>query len=703
MTATVRLARDDDLAVAAATVLAGIAGPQAVPRDDQLAAARALAVEGRRALVVQATGWGKSAVYWMATRALRDAGAGPTMVVSPLLALMRDQVDAAERAGLRAATINSANIDQWQEVQAALAAGEVDVLLTSPERLANPRFAAEVLPWLLPSLGMLVIDEAHCISSWGHDFRPDYRRIAALLAARPDLPVLATTATANHRVTADVSEQLGADTLVLRGTLARESLHLGATGRLGVLEAFAWVDTSLGALPGSGIVYVATPQRATDLTAFLRERGHDVRAYHGQVEAAERLEIEEALRGNRLKAVVATSALGMGYDKPDLGFVVHVGSPSSPVDYYQQVGRAGRALDTAVVVLIPTPEDARLWQYFATATIPREEDAAAVLAALAGAGESAQVPAQVPALSLETGIPEGRLEFCLKVLAVDGAVERTREGWVGTGRPWTYDSERYAALLAAREHEADLMRAYARSARCLDSVLREALDDPATQPCGRCSACTGGLPGGLAGAPDPESVRAARDHLRGIDVVLAPRRMWTPGLRRSGRIRADLAAEEGRALAFAADPAWPEVEPFMYGPDHDAPPWLVDGLVAVLARWRTTWPARPSLVVPVPSTTKPRLVQSLAAGIGDIGALPVADVLAVNGSPSPRDLSTKARAAFQEPRIGVRPGVDLAGETVLLVDDRWRTGWTATLAAAVLREAGAQHVLPLVVHRQPAG
>jgi ATP-dependent DNA helicase RecQ len=697
----VRAARStpEGLLNAASEVLAGIAGPDARPRADQLAAAESLAVEGRRALVVQATGWGKSAVYWMATRALRDAGAGTTLVVSPLLALMRDQVDAASRSGLRAVTINSSNVDEWSGLQQELAAGTVDVLLTSPERLANPRFAAEVMPWLLPTLGLLVIDEAHCISSWGHDFRPDYRRIAALLVQRPDLPVLATTATANDRVTADVSEQLGDDTLVLRGTLARDSLHLAATSRLGLIEAFAWVDEALPLLPGSGIVYVPTPQRAQDLVAFLRERGHDVRAYHGQLEAQERLNIEEALRANRVKAVVATSALGMGYDKPDLGFVVHVGSPGSPVDYYQQVGRAGRALDTALVVLIPTPEDQRLWRYFATATIPRAEDAAAVLDVLSAAVE----PVQVPGLSLETGIAEGRLEFLLKVLAVEGAVERTAGGWVATGTPWAYDAERYEALLAAREHEADLMRAYARSARCLDSVLRDALDDPAAEPCGRCSACTGAMPGGLPMEPAADHVQAAREFLRGIDVILEPRKMWSPGLSRSGRIRPELAVARGRALAFAADPGWPDVEPFLHGPDQPAPDWLVDGVVEVLRRWREHWPARPTAIVPLPSTGHPQLISSLAGAISRIGGIPVFDAVTVSGFPSDRELSTKARAAYQEPRLGVATGVDLGGETVLLLDDYLRTGWTVTLAGALLREAGAAHVLPLVVHKRPGG
>ncbi len=688
------------LDAAAARVLAGIAGPQARPRADQLAAAAALAVDGRRALVVQATGWGKSAVYWMAARALRDAGGGPTLVVSPLLALMRNQVEAAERSGLRAATINSSNVDDWGDVLADLAADRLDVLLTSPERLANPRFAAEVLPGLIARVGLLVIDEAHCISSWGHDFRPDYRRITTVLMSRPDLPVLATTATANDRVTRDVAEQLGAQTLVLRGTLARHSLHLTALPQLGLIEAYAWVDQFLPALQGSGIVYASTVRSASDLARFLAARGHEVRAYHGQLETAERAQIEDLLRENRLKAVVATSALGMGYDKPDLGFVVHIGSPGSPVDYYQQVGRAGRALDTAQVVLIPTPADEGIWRYFATASVPRSEDASAVLAAL---GESAE-PLSVPRLAAITGVRDSRLELLLKVLAVDGAVERSTGGWTATGRPWSYDHERYAALAAAREHEASLMREYARSRRCLDAVLREALDDPSGADCGRCSVCTGRVPARLAAKPDAEHVAAALAFMRGVDNELTPRGMWAPGLPWTGRITPTLALQPGRALAFADDPVWPQAAPLVAAPDEAPPAWVVEAVVAVLGRWRSEWVARPTVVVPVPSTRHPERVRGLAEQVAGIGRLPVREALSIIGTPTAADVSAKARAAAQAGRLSVAEGIgpgDLDGEVVLLVDDTWRTGWTATICAALLRGAGARAVLPLVVHHQP--
>jgi ATP-dependent DNA helicase RecQ len=387
----------------------------------------------------------------------------------------------------------------------------------------------------------------------------------------------------------------------------------------------------------------------------------------------------------------------MGYDKPDLGFVVHVGSPGSPVDYYQQVGRAGRALDTAQVVLIPTPADEDIWRYFATASIPKEEDAHAVIAELRASGASMSVAA----LEAATGVRRGRLELLVKVLAVEGAVERTMDGWAATGVAWTYDRERYAALLAAREHEAALMRSYARSVRCLEGVLRESLDDPAASDCGRCSVCTGRLPAGLGSQPSPENVRVALEFLRGADVVLEPRRMWAAGLAWSGRIGSGLAIQPGRALAFANDPAWPSALELVGGRDLAVTADVADGLTQVLSRWRAQWIERPTVIVPVPSARHPELVGSLAQAIGAVGLVPVVDALQVDGPTGDADASARARAKVQGDRLSLLPGVSLDGETVLLVDDTWRTGWTATIAGALLREAGANHVLPLVIHQRP--
>src|SRR6188472_3661784 len=351
-------------------------------RDDQWTAIEALAVHRRRSLVVQRTGWGKSAVYFVSTLLLREQGAGPTVIVSPLLALMRNQIAAAERAGIRAVTINSTNMEDWQPIQDAIRAGEVDVLLVSPERLNNPGFRDEVLPRLAATCGLLVVDEAHCISDWGHDFRPDYRRIRTLLQDLPEgIPVLATTATANTRVTDDVAEQLGqldrdgagtlGDVLVLRGTLDRESLRLGVVRLRTAEQRLAWLADHLAEQPGSGIVYCLTVAATQEVAGYLRSRGHDVHAYSGQTDPTERQALEADLVAGRVKALIATSALGMGFDA-SLGFVVNMGAPASPVAYYQQVGRAGRGTDEATVVLLPAIEDRDIWSYFGSLAFPRE-------------------------------------------------------------------------------------------------------------------------------------------------------------------------------------------------------------------------------------------------------------------------------------------------------------------------------------------
>ena len=669
-------------------VIAAAAGPDARPRPDQVRAVDELVERLRRVLVVQATGWGKSAVYWAATAALRGRGRGPTLVVSPLLALMRDQIAAAERAGLRADTINSTNADDWSRVLDELRADRLDLLLVSPERLANPRFADE-LPDLLARCGLLVIDEAHCVSDWGFDFRPDYQRLTRiLLRLSPDTPVLATTATANERVTADVAAQLGSDTVTLRGSLARASLRLSVVPGLSTLEGYAWVADALAAMPGSGIVYVLTVAETERLAAFLRDRGIDAEAYSGQTQNRE--ELEDRLRRNDIKALVATSALGMGYDKPDLAFCVHLGSPSSPVAYYQQVGRAGRALDDAVAALVPGASDERIWEYFATAGIPTDDQVRRVLGVL-DAG-----PQSLPAIEAATGIRRGRLETLLKILAVDDVVARDPAGWREGARPWVYDVAKWTELRRVRSAEADLMRRYAHGEGCLMQFLQQALDDPDPHPCGRCSVCTGDLPT-PGSRPEPDTVAAAQRFFRGQDVVVEPRKLWPSGLPgRKGRITGLL---PGRALAFADDPAWAEALAQLWQHDAAAPAEVLDGLVEVLRRWSRSW-ERPVAVVPMPSRRFPELVGSVAAHLARIGRLPLVDALEVSGPPPSTEVSSAVRVRDLLARTGCRDGVRLDGP-ILLIDDVIRTRWTVTVAAALLVDAGATRVLPLAVHQLP--
>ena len=677
----------ESAAALARTIAAG-AGPDARPREDQLRAVVELVEHRSRVLVVQATGWGKSAVYWAATAALRELGIGPTLVVSPLLALMRDQIAAASRAGLRAATINSTNVDEWSGVLDDLRSGTLDVLLISPERLANPGFAAQ-LPALLSECGLLVIDEAHCVSDWGFDFRPDYQRLTrTLLQLAPNTPVLATTATANQRVTVDVAAQLGPETVTLRGSLARASLRLAVVPGLSTLEGYAWVAEALQMLPGSGIVYVLTVAETERLTAFLVDQGMDVAAYSGQSDNRETL--EGRLRGNEIKALVATSALGMGYDKPDLAFCIHLGSPASPVAYYQQVGRAGRALEDAIAVLVPGPPDERIWEYFATSGIPTDEQVERILDAL-GDG-----PQSLGGVEATTGIRRGRLETLLKILAVDEVVTKSRDGWEATGRAWYFDEEKWSELRRVRASEAELMRRYAHGEGCLMEFLQRALDDPDPRPCGRCSVCDGRLP--APGAhPSSELVEAARRFFRGRDVVIEPRKLWVSGL--AGRKGKIAGVAPGRALAFADDPAWGDVLRVLWQRDAPAPPEVLDGLVQVLVRWSASW-ERPVAVVAMPSRRFPLLVGSLAEHVARVGRLPLVNALAVSGPPPTAEAASAVRARDLLARTSVRDGVSFEGP-VLLVDDTVRTRWTVTVASALLAEFGASQVMPLAVHLLP--
>jgi ATP-dependent DNA helicase RecQ len=696
---------DPGLRDAAEQSLRSLAGDGARLREDQWTAISAL-LDGRRALVVQRTGWGKSAVYFVATALLRARGAGPTVIVSPLLALMRNQIDAAGRAGIRARTINSANAEDWEETYREIAAGDVDVLLVSPERLNNPGFRDRVLPRLAGTAGLLVIDEAHCISDWGHDFRPDYRRLRTLLGSLPEgVPVLATTATANARVTRDVAEQLGAgsgaEAVVLRGPLDRESLHLSVVPLPTAHQRLAWLAEHIGDLPGSGIIYTLTVAAAHETAAFLRDQGLAVTAYSGRDDPEQRVAAEEDLLANRLKAIVATSALGMGFDKPDLGFVVHLGAPPSPVAYYQQIGRAGRGVPRAEVILLPGREDRDIWAYFASLAFPPETLVRQTLATLDEAGRALSSGA----LETRVDLSRGRLETMLKVLDVDGAVRRVSGGWEPTGEPWSYDAERYARVAAERSREQQAMLDYAATGGCRLEYLRRELDDPAAGPCGRCDNCTGQH---RAADVSGTGAATARERLLRPGVDVAPRRMWPSGMKdlgvaASGKIPADLSAGTGRALGRLTDVGWGTRLRAVLSdeaPDEPTGADLTSALVTVLSAW--DWADRPAAVATLPSRRRPLLIESLGQRIAGIGRLPYLGALAyANGGPGPRRHNSAQRLrslwdAFGVPETLAAALAGLDGP-VLLIDDRIETGWTITVAAKLLREAGAPAVLPLVL------
>ncbi|MGW3950635.1 RecQ family ATP-dependent DNA helicase [Streptomyces sp. NPDC004752] len=711
-----------DLRTEADAILAELVGApdgSARLREDQWQAVAALVEECRRALVVQRTGWGKSAVYFVATALLRRRGSGPTVIISPLLALMRNQVESAARAGIQARTINSANPEEWDTIYGEVERGETDVLLVSPERLNNPDFRDQVLPRITATTGLLVVDEAHCISDWGHDFRPDYRRLRAMLAELPaGVPVLATTATANARVTADVAEQLGTgagQALVLRGPLERESLRLGVVQLPDAAHRLGWLAEHLDELQGSGIIYTLTVAAAEETTAFLRQRGFNVASYTGKTENAERLQAEVDLQENRVKALVATSALGMGFDKPDLGFVIHLGSPSSPIAYYQQVGRAGRGVEHADVLLLPGKEDEAIWRYFADTAFPPEAQVRQTLSALADAGR----PLSVPALEAAVDLRRSRLESMLKVLDVDGAVKRVKGGWTATGAEWVYDAERYAWVAKQRTAEQQAMRDYAGTSQCRMEFLRRQLDDEGAAPCGRCDNCAGTWTDSSVSA---ETLTGAAKELDRPGVEVEPRRMWPTGMPAlgidlKGRIPAGEQSSIGRALGRLSDIGWGNrLRPLLAENARDGlvPDDVLRAAVAVLADWArspggwapnvTDASARPVGVVAVPSLARPQLVGSLAQGIATIGRLPFLGTLTYTG-PSGAHAARRSNSAQRLRGLSATftVGEDLAGGLagspgpVLLVDDYTDSGWTLAVAARLLRRAGSEQVLPLVL------
>jgi ATP-dependent DNA helicase RecQ len=699
--------RDDaDLRLAADLLLQRLTGDPSVHfREGQWEAISGLIERRGRVLVVQRTGWGKSAVYFVATRLLRDQGAGPTVLVSPLLALMRNQLMMAERAGVRAATINSGNRDEWEQIEAEVQAGRVDLLLISPERLNNLRFRNEVLPDLVKSVGLLVVDEAHCISDWGHDFRPDYRRIARVLQLLPrGVPLLCTTATANDRVVADIREQLGDDVEIIRGPLDRESLALSSLDVPDQAERLAWLATVVPQLPGSGIVYCLTIADTDRVASWLRSEGIDARAYSGQSEHDNRLELEQALLDNSVKVVVATSALGMGFDKPDLAFVVHYQSPGSPIAYYQQVGRAGRALDQAFGILLRGHEDRQIQDYFIRVAFPAREQAEGVIALLDARGG----PVSVQQIEREVNERRSRIEGMLKVLEVDGAVERAEGGWCRTRAPWAYDGERVERVTELRRDEQRAMRDYGATTECRMLFLRAQLDDAGGAPCGRCDNCTGIR---WDVALDPGLVAAARAHLGRQVLTIEPRRMWPSGFpEHKGKIAADCQLQVGRALCVAGDGGWGRA---IARTRRDGQP-LSDELVAAAAALVRSWAPDPSpeWLTYIPASP----ASPLSSSSSSLSSSSSRDLLRDFSYRLAAALGLELREVLRRTRVG-RPQREMANSAqqfanalgafevlgpipstpVLLVDDTVDSRWTLTTVGTALLDAGSGPVYPFAL------
>jgi len=666
--------------------------PNAYFREGQEEAIRHI-VEGRgRLLVVQKTGWGKSFVYFIATKLLREAGAGPALLISPLLALMRNQIAAAERMGVRAVTINSDNQDGWDNVETAIQRNEVDILLISPERLANERFRTEVLAGVAGRIALLVIDEAHCISDWGHDFRPHYRLLERIVHTLPaNLRLLATTATANNRVMDDLRTVLGPNLDVSCGGLNRPSLALQTMRLTSQAERLAWLAAQVAALPGHGIIYTLTVRDAVQVAEWLRSRGLNVASYTGE-SGEGRAELEQALLENRVKALVATTALGMGFDKPDIAFVIHYQTPGSVVAYYQQVGRAGRALDAAYGVLLSGEEETDITDYFIESAFPTRAEVHSVLEAL----EAAPAGLSAPELMARVNLSKGRIEKTIALLSLESPAPIAKQGpkWQLTvanlSEAFWQRAERLTNL---RRDEQRQMQEYVRLESGHMEFLIRALDgDPGTIH-----------PPSLPPLPtntDPALVREAVAFLRRTSLPIEPRKQWPAGgmpqYHLSGRIAADLQAQPGKALCVWGDSGWGSLVRQSKCRDGRFADELVEVCVRLVREWNPQ-PA-PAWVTSIPSLRHPDLVPDLARRLAAALNLPFHAVLEkTDNRPEQKTMANSTQQARNIDGSLAISAQALSTGPVLLVDDMVDSRWTLTVAAWLLRSHGSGEVLPLAL------
>lgn len=662
-------------------------------RDGQEDAIRHI-VEGKgRLLVVQKTGWGKSFVYFIATKLLREAGAGPALLISPLLALMRNQIAAAERMGVRAATINSDNQDEWKSVEAKLRRNEVDILLIAPEKLGNDWFNTEVLAGIAGQISLMVIDEAHCISDWGHDFRPHYRlleRIARTLPA--NLRLLATTATANDRVMEDLVAVLGPNMKVLRGDLNRSSLTLQTMRLPSQAVRMAWIAQQLSSLPGHGIIYTLTIRDANQLADWLKAQGFAVEAYTGKT-GDRREELELALQENKVKALVATTALGMGYDKPDLAFVIHFQMPGSVVAYYQQVGRAGRALESAYGVLLSGDEEEGITDWFIRSAFPTRQEVDDVLGALNEAPEGLSIPDLMTCVNMS----KGRIEKTITALSLESPAPIAKQGtkWQLTaaelGDEFWARADRLTKL---RRAELQQMQEYvSRPFGQHMGFLIDALDGDSS------TVSPPSLPP-LSEDVDQLLVREAEEFLCRTSLPIEPRKKWpVGGMPQYGIHTASTItyqAQPGKALCVWGDAGWGGL--VRQGKYHDG--HFSDDLVAACVKMIKEWNPQPSptWVTCVPSLRHPELVPNFARRLAAALGLPFHMVIAkTDARPEQKTMANSTQQARNIDGSLALNGQPIPPGPVLLVDDMVDSRWTLTVAAWLLRKSGSGAVWPMAL------
>jgi len=662
-------------------------GENAKFREGQKEAIEAV-VNGKRTLVVQKTGWGKSLVYFLATKLLKEKKKdGITLIISPLLALMNNQIDSAQRLGLNVKTINSDNNDEWDNIISDICDNNtVDALIISPERLANADFVKDCLDKIKNRVNLFVVDEAHCISDWGHDFRPDYRRIVKILQLLPgNVPVLATTATANDRVVNDIVAQLGENLVISRGELIRESLAIQVIKLQKKEDRLAWLAENIEKMPGSGVVYCLTKADCDLVTDWLNENDIKSEKYYADISKEDKAIVLEKFQQNEIKVLVATVAFGMGYDKPDIGFVIHFQRPANIVSYYQQIGRAGRGIELAYAVLLCGEEDEHINQYFINSAFPTEKDMNIVVDFITdNPGKS------ISEIKGALNIRANRVEKTLKYLTVGDDIYtedvNRKKCYYKSAKKWKPDLERSEGITAIRYKEMQDMDEFTKQKGCYMKYIAEKLDDVNAKVCGKCSNCRGLL---FDEGVDAETVQMAQQFIKSKFGVIEPRKQFPD----KTKIESEFQFKSGIVLSNYADAGYGmavQKGKYLDGYFSDE---LVDASAKILSEFiknnNIEW------ITPVTSKRHPQLVPDFAKRL--------ADKLGIGYFEGIKKFNAEEQKKFENSDGQYKNANDsfeiiqIKKENILLVDDMVDSRWTFTVCAMKMREKGSGDIYPFAL------